>query len=84
MVESLDQVDSTPIKKKAKKNKRASNKEIFMEILSKITTNIITYTNSERIEEWITNFDIGLDYEQLSINQIKYVHESLSQIVFTH
>jgi hypothetical protein len=77
LVDSLDQVDTTPVKKKAKKNKRASNKEIFAGVVEKIETKLTEYETSDRVDEWTINFAVGVNYEGLGIDEIKRVHDEL-------
>ena len=77
LVNSLEQVDTTPVKKKAKKNKRASNKEIFAGVVEKIEIKLNQYEMSDRVDEWKINFAVGVNYDGLSIDEIKRLHDEL-------
>jgi hypothetical protein len=50
---------------------------IFREVVREIERKVSEYRKSDKIDNWDINFDVGVDYEKLSIDEISTKHYKL-------
>lgn len=77
LVDRMETIDTTKFKKRSTQKKRATNKEIFSEMLHRIKEKISVYESSDQVDRWTINFSVGLNYETMSAEDIATVHHSL-------
>ena len=77
LVKKLDTVDTTKIKKMPKKKTQASPREIFIEALVRIQYALSEYERSEAVDEWTIDFEIVVDYQVISKDDVVRLHNKL-------
>jgi hypothetical protein len=77
LFKKMQTVDTTKLKQPDKKKRKASINEIFIEVLATIEQSLTDYEKSETIDEWIIDFEVGIDYQNTSKEDIILLHKKL-------
>src|SRR5579863_3659551 len=77
LVKKMQTVDTTKVKQPDKKKHKVSINEIFIEVLAMIEQSLTDYEKSETVDEWIIDFEVGVDYQNISKEDIIRLHTKL-------
>jgi len=76
LYKSVSQIESVAFesKSKVKKLKTISKKDLCKEVMMKIEGRLSDYEGSNKVDKWIIDFEVGLNYDSLSLEQIIQKH----------
>jgi len=77
LIAAMKSVDTTRVKVMLKNRLRATKHELFSKALIRIQTALTEYETKDQEEEWTIHFEVGVQYDDLTIDEIFRLHHDL-------